>query len=152
MKTLLTISVFFILMFGCIKPKDDTTPPPTVKPKVTLMLANQINVNNHKQQMIKISVRYDGSSGLHNWNDLALSEGYQAASGLPTYHNAGLLPLDEYGAHAVQVFFADGGTAYWEQFSFTQDKATYLHAWTNSNGNAAFVELDGIPAKTISGF
>lgn len=152
MKSLLAISVFLILVFGCIKPKDNTTTTTTAKPKVTLMVANEIWVNGKKQQMTKISVRYDGSSGLHNWNDLALSEGFQSLNGHPTYHYAGILPLDEYGPHAIQLFFSGGGMAYWEQFSFTLDKNVYLFAFTNSNGNAAIIQLDGIDAQTISGF
>lgn len=151
MKNLLLLLLFFILMFGCTKSKDDTTPPPAEKPKVTLMLANQINVNNHRQQMVRIGVRYQ-ATGLHEWNYMDLGEGYQGAGGNPTYHAAGYLPLDEFGKHEIQIFFADGGMAYWKDFMYVKDKFTYLHAWTNSNGNGAFVELDGIPAQTKAGF
>jgi hypothetical protein len=153
MKKILFFCAFFIaILAGCVKSTDDTKDLTIVKPKVTLMVANQINVNNVKQQMIRISVRFDGSAGLHEWTDLALGEGYQPATGMPTYHNAGILPLQEYGFHAIQIFFSGGGTAYWEQYSFVQDKSVYLRAYTNSNGNAAIITLDGIPPKSFSGF
>jgi len=146
------IFVIFVALLAmaassCTKETKEDDPPEVKKPKIPLMLVNQVILNGQKHQMIRIGVRFQ-ATGLHEWNYIDLSEGYQTPGGIYTKHYAGNLPLDEYGKHEIQIFFADGGAGYWKDFMFTQDKEVFIRAWSNANNNGWFIEMDGIPAQT----